>query len=161
VVPSAVGQLGVWAGSIGLVCGLILQIGDEPGTTPYAVALLVLGALWAGLAVTHVLREAEPGLALGAGLALFAAQLPVFSYDVDELGYALTAAVAVAGFAGYLATRSWSVLAIAVVATTLVVPEALHDWTNGSVPAAGSLLIAGLTLLGASAIGLRLRREVA
>jgi hypothetical protein len=87
--------------------------------------------------------------------------LPVFAYDFDELGYALTAAVAVVGFVGYLSTRSWSVLAVAVLATTLVVPEALHDWTNGSVPAAGSLLIAGLTLLGASAIGLRLRREVA
>jgi hypothetical protein len=161
VVPSAVGQLGVWAGSVGLVCGLILQIGDKPSTTPYAVALLTLGALWAGLAVTHVLREEEPGLALGAGLALFAAQLPVFAYDFHELGYALTAAVAVVGFVGYLSTRSWSVLAVAVLATTLVVPEALHDWTNGSVPAAGSLLIAGLTLLGASAIGLRLRREVA
>jgi hypothetical protein len=164
VVPSAVGQLGVWAGNIGLVCGLILQIGDRPSTTPYAIALLALGAVWAALAVTHVLREVEPGLALGAGLALFAAQLPVFSYDFDELGYGLTAAVAVAGFAGfagYAATRSWSVLAVAVLATTLVVPEALHDWTNGSVPAAGSLLIAGLTLLGASAIGLRLRREAA
>jgi hypothetical protein len=161
VVPSAVGQLGAWAGSIGLVCGLILQIGDRPSTTPYAVALLALGAAWVGLAVIHILREAEPGLALGAGLALFAAQLPVFSYDLDELGYALTAAVAVAGFAGFVVTRSWSVLAVAVLATTLVVPEALHDWTNGSVPAAGSLLIAGLTLLGASAIGLRLRREVA
>jgi hypothetical protein len=161
VVPSTVGQLGVWAGSVGLVCGLILQLGDKPSTAPYAVALLALGALWAGLAVTNVLREEEPGLALGAGLALFAAQLPVFSYDFDELGYALTAGVAVLGFVGYLSTRSWSILAVAVLATTLAVPEALHDWTNGSVPAAGSLLIAGLTLLGASAIGLRLRREVA
>jgi hypothetical protein len=160
LVPSAVGQLGVYAGSIALLCGLILQIGDDPGTTPYAVALLVLGGLWAALAVSDVLREREPGLALGAGLALFAAQLPVISYEADELGYALTAAVAVAGFAGYLSTRSWSVLAAGVLATTLVVPEALHDWTGGSLPAAGLLLIAGLTLLGASAIGLRLRREV-
>jgi hypothetical protein len=159
-VPSAVGQLGVWAGSIGLVCGLILQIGDRPDTTPYAVALVALGALWAGLALTRVVREAEPGLALGAGLALVAAQLPVISYDFDELGYALTAAVAALGFVGYLWTRSWSVLGVAVLATTLVVPEALHDWTNGSVPASGSLLVAGLTLLGASAFGLRLRREV-
>jgi hypothetical protein len=43
---------------------------------------------------------------------------------------------------------------------TLVVPEALHDWTNGVRVPRGSLLIAGLTLLAASAIGLRLRREV-
>ena len=90
------------------------------------------------------------------------AQLPVFAYEVDELGYALTAAVAVARVRRLpVSTRSWSVLAAGVLATTLVVPEALHDWTGGSVPAAGSLLIAGLTLLAASAIGLRLRREVA
>lgn len=160
LVPSAVGQLGLWVGSIGLVCGLILQIGDEPDTTAYAVALVALGALWAGLALTRVLREQETGLALGAGLALVAAQFLVMSYEADELGYAFTAAVAAAGFAGYLSTRSWWVLGTGVLAMTLVVPEALHDWTNGSVPAAGSLLIAGLTLLAASAIGLRLRREV-
>jgi hypothetical protein len=47
-----------------------------------------------------------------------------------------------------------------VLATTLVVPEALDGWTDGSVSAAGSLPVAGLTLLGASAIGLQLRREV-
>ena len=158
-VPSAVGQLGAWAAGIGLVCGLIAQIGDYPNTTPYAVALVALGALWAGLAVTRVLGEREPGLALGAGLALVAAQLPVISYDTDTLGYALTAAVAAAGFGGYLSTRSWWVLGVGVLAMTLVVPEALHDWTAGSVSSADSLLIAGLTLLAASAIGLRLRHE--
>jgi hypothetical protein len=51
------------------------------------------------------------------------------------------------------------VLGAGVLAMTLVVPEALHDWTGGSVSTAGSLLVAGLTLLAASAIGLRLRRE--
>ena len=159
--PAPSGSSAAWVACTGLVCGLIGEIGDYPSTTPYAVALVALGALWAGLAVTRVLREKEPGLALGAGLALFAAQLPVFASEVSGLGYALTAAVAVAGFAGYLSTRSWSVLGAGVLAMTLVVPEALHDWTDGSVSAAGSLLIAGLTLLAASAIGLRLRREVA
>jgi len=69
----------------------------------------------------------------------------------------LTAAVAVVGYAGYLAVRSWPVLAAGVIATTLVVPEALHDWTDGSVSVAGALLVAGLTLLGSSAAGLGLR----
>jgi hypothetical protein len=159
-VPSAVGQFAAWLACIGLVSGLVDEIGDGPGVTSYGVALVALGALWTGLALTQVLREREPGLALGAGLALFAAQLPVFSDEHSGLGYALTAAVAAAGFAGYLSTRSWAVLAAGVLATTFVVPEALHDWTNGSVSAAGSLLAAGLTLLGASAAGLWLRREV-
>jgi hypothetical protein len=159
LVPSAVAQFGAWAASIGLVCGLIVEFGDDQGTTPYVVALFTLGAIWAGLAVTNMLREKQTGLALGAGLALFAGQLPVGDGS-SGLGYTLTAAVAVAGFAGYVLTRSWPVLAAGVLAMTLVVPEALHDWTNGSVSSAGSLLIAGLTLLAASAIGLRLRREV-
>jgi hypothetical protein len=159
LVPSAVGQFGAWLACIGVVTGLIDEIGDEPGATVYGVALVALGALWVGLAAAHVLREQEAGLALGAGLALVAAQLPLVD-DSSNLGYALTAAVAVAGFAGYLATRSWSVLGVGVLGMTLVVPEAVHDWTDGSVSSAGSLLLAGLTLLTASAIGLRLRHEV-
>jgi hypothetical protein len=159
LVPSAVAQFGAWVASIGLVCGLITEFGDQRSTTPYAVALFTLGAIWAGLAVTNTLREKQAALALGAGLALFAGQLQVGDGS-SGLGYALTAAVAVAGFAGFVLTRSWPVLGAGVLAMTLVVPEALHDWTNGSVSSAGSLLIAGLTLLGASAIGLRLRREV-
>jgi hypothetical protein len=158
LVPSAVGQFGAWLASIGVVTGLIDEIGDEPGGTTYGVALVALGAVWVGLAVAHVLREHELGLALGAGLALVAAQLPLID-DNSTLGYAVTAAVSVAGFAGYLSTRSWSVLGVGVLAMTLVVPEAVHDWTDGSVSSAGSLLLAGLTLLAASAIGLRLRHE--
>jgi len=52
------------------------------------------------------------------------------------------------------------VLVAGVIATTLVVPEALHDWTEGSVSVAGALLMAGLTLLAASAVGLRLSKSV-
>jgi hypothetical protein len=141
-----------------VVTGLIDEIGNEPNATSYAVALLALGGLWAGLALARVLRERETAFALGAGLALLAAQLPLAD-DSNGLGYALTAAVAAAGFAGYLSTRSWWVLGTGVLAMTLVVPEALHDWTAGSVSSAGSLLVAGLTLLAASAIGLRLRRD--
>jgi len=76
------------------------------------------------------------------------------------LAYALTAAVAAAGYAGFVLTRGWPVLVAGVIATTLVVPEALHDWTEGSVSVAGALLMAGLTLLAASAVGLRLSKSV-
>lgn len=161
VVPSVVGQLGMWAASIGLVTGLVAEIGDEPDIAWYAVALVALGGGWVALGLTRTVRDREVALATGAAIAVFGAQLPVFGGDQEQwLAYLLTAGVAAAGFLGYLSTRSWSVLAAGVVATTLVVPEALHDWTDGSVSAAGSLLVAGLTLLGASAVGLRLRREV-
>lgn len=158
LVPSVVGQLGMWAGSIALVTALVAEVGDDPGTAAYAVALYALGACWVALGLTQAVRDREVALATGAAIALFGAQLPVFGPD-DWVAYLLTAGVAVAGFAGYLSTRSWSVLGAGVLATTLVVPEALRDWTDGSVSAAGSLLVAGLTLLAASAAGLRLRRE--
>ncbi|MDQ1669874.1 MAG: hypothetical protein QOE40_1935 [Actinomycetota bacterium] len=160
LVPGVVGQLGTWAASIGLVTGLVGEIGDEPDMAAYALALLLLGTGWAVLGLNAVVGAREVALATGAGLALFAAQLPVFSGDQQWPAYVLTALVAVAGYVGYLWTRSWSVLAVGVLGTTLVVPEALHDWTDGSVSAAGSLLVAGLTLLAASAAGLRLRQEV-
>ncbi|MGH8895067.1 MAG: hypothetical protein ACRDWY_17460, partial [Actinomycetes bacterium] len=160
MVPSAVGQLGLWAGSVALVSGLVAEIGDEPGSPPYALSLLALGGVWAALALTGTVRLREVGLASSAAIALFGAQLPVLDGDEQWVAYLLTGALAAAGFVGYLATRSWSVLAAGVLATTLVVPEALHDWTDGSVSAAGSMLVAGLTLLGASAAGLRLRHEV-
>ncbi|HEX6485476.1 MAG TPA: hypothetical protein VF012_02095, partial [Nocardioidaceae bacterium] len=51
-------------------------------------------------------------------------------------------------------------LAVGVVGVTLAVPEALLDWTEGSLGTAGVLLVAGVTLLGASLLGLRLRKEV-
>lgn len=160
LVPGVVGQLGIWAGSIGLVTGLVAEIGDEPNTASYAVALVALGGGWVVLGLTRVVRDREVALATGAAIALLGAQLPVFDGDHQWVAYVLTAGVASAGFVGHLFTRSWSVLGAGVLATTLVVPEALHDWTDGSVSAAGSLLVAGLTLLAASAAGLRLRREV-
>lgn len=159
LVPSVVGQLGMWFASISLVTGLVAEIGDNSGVTPYAVALVALGGGWVALGLTERVGSRDVALASGVGIALFGAQLPVFG-DQQWVAYLLTAGVAIAGFLGYLSTRSWSVLTAGVIATTLVVPEALHDWTDGSVSAAGSMLVAGLTLLAASAAGLRLRQEV-
>lgn len=159
LVPSVVGQLGMWVASIGLVTGLVAKIGDDPGTTPYAVALVALGGGWVAMGLARTVRNREVALATGATIALFGAQMPLGG-DQQWVAYVLTAGVALAGFVGFLSARSWSVLTAGVLATTLVVPEALYDWTDGSVSAAGSLLVAGLTLLAASAAGLRLRREV-
>jgi hypothetical protein len=60
----------------------------------------------------------------------------------------------------FMARPSWPYLAVGVIGVTLAVPEALLDWTEGSVGAAGVLLVSGATLLAASLLGLRLRREV-
>ena len=161
VVPGLVGQLGMYAASILLVSAAVERVmrGSGSADTTYAVVLVALGAVWAALGLRKVVHDREAALLTGAGLALIAAQLPIMNGNHQNLGYLLTAIVAVAGFVGYLSTRSFSVLAAGVVATTLVVPEALHHWTDGSLSAAASLLVAGLTLLAASAAGLRLRQE--
>lgn len=158
VVRGAPGQVAAAAAAAVVVGTSVDRVSSDASATAYALAYVGLAVLWAGLVVARVLRERDLGFALAAAAALLGAQLPVIAGGSDGIGYALTAGVAAAGYAGYLAVRSWPVLAAAVVATTLVVPEALHDWTDGSVPVSGALLVAGLTLLAASTAGLRLRQ---
>jgi hypothetical protein len=76
----------------------------------------------------------------------------------NYLGYALTALVAGVCFTAYARIREWVVLAGGVVGATLVVPEFLYDVTDGSLGASGVMLVAGVTLLGGSLAGLRIRR---
>lgn len=157
LVPGAPGQVAAAAGLAALGISALAEADLDDTTTPYALTLAGIGVLWAVLTAAGLLREAQLGYTVAVGLALFAGQLPVIGSDREWVGYAITAAVAVAGFVGYLAVTSWPVLVGGVVATTLVVPEALHDWTEGSVSVSGALMVAGVTLLAASAAGLRLR----
>jgi hypothetical protein len=160
LVPGAVGQLGAFVASLGLVGALVDEVGEQPGTiTAYAVVYVLLGAAWCSLASLRVLQERTVAMAFGAGSALVGAQMLVASGEHAWLGYLLTAAVALAGYAGFALARRWPLLVAGVAGTTLVVPEALGDWTDGSVPASGVLLLAGLTLLGSSAVSLRLHHR--
>jgi hypothetical protein len=159
-VPGLVGQVGLLAGTVVLVTAVVETVGDDSeSAAAYALAHAGLGVAWVAAGAAGLLISREAALASGLALVLFGGQLPVLSDEAEPLGYAITAALAVGGFAGFLVLRSWSVLVAGVVATTLVVPEALYDWTDGSLSAAGSMLVAGVTLLAASAAGLRLRRE--
>ena len=96
----------------------------------------------------------------GRPLALVGAQVVLFGGSHDTVSYALTAAVAAAGFVLYLRTAAWPYLVVGVIGVTLVVPEAVMGWTDDSLGPAGGVLVAGLTLLGASLAGLRMRQEV-
>jgi hypothetical protein len=165
VAPSVVGQLGMWVVSIALVTGLVAQLeslvaklSPDFSRPSYALAMVALGGGWVALGLTRTVRDREVALATGAAIALYGAQQQIGGQQ-HWIAYVLTAGVALAGFAGYFSTRSWFLLSAGVLATTLVVPEALDDWTGGSVSAAGLMLVAGLTLLAASALGLRLRRS--
>ena len=76
------------------------------------------------------------------------------------MAYVATAVVGAVSFWVYVVTRAWPYLAAGVVGVTLAVPEALSDWFDGALGAAGVLLATGVTLLLAALAGLRLRQEV-
>jgi hypothetical protein len=156
--PSVVGQLGAAVAAFTAVpSGLDLLGGAD--ALPMGGLVLLLGLAWLLLAERGVWREDESARVIGVTLALVGAQLPLFD-DHAWLGYVATAAVGVAAFARYVVRPAWPYLAAGVVAVTLAVPEALSDWTDGSLGSAGVLLATGVTLLVASLAGLRLRHEV-
>ena len=153
--------------ALGLVAiaGAVLQVvvvATEDGSAlTTGVAFLAVAAAWLALAeLTGAFREREVARTLGVTLALVGAQVVLFGGRHDTLAYALTAAVAAAGFVLYLRTAAWPYLVVGVVGVTLVVPEAVMGWTDDTLGPAGGVLVAGLTLLGASLVGLRMRQEV-
>ncbi len=159
---SAVGVVGLMAGiltALGTFVGGLNTSGSSGDA--YGLAFFAAGALWLAATEARLFREVTIARALGVGVALFGAQMPVVDGTHAWLGYALTLAVAVVGIAVYLPKAAWPYLAGAVIAVTLVVPEAVADWTEGSLGATGGVLVAGITLLGASFAGYRLRAETA
>jgi len=158
VAPTVVGQLGTAVGAfMSVPSALDVTAGIEP--IAFGLIVLGLGIGWLGLAERGVWREVASGRVIGCVLAVVGAQIPVFDSQQAWAGYVATAVVAGAAFAGYVVRPSWPYLAAGVIGVTLSVPEALLDWTDGSLGAAGGLLVAGATLLGASLLGLRLRQE--
>lgn len=157
--PSALGQVVVAVGAgqaLGSGLDLLVPSGDEVSV---ALALVALGVAWLALAERDVWGERTYGLVIGCLFLLLGGQIPVLT-DNGPLGYLLTGAVAVATVALYVRTRAIPYLGAAVAALTLAVPEALLDWTDGSLGPVGVLFVSGVTLLVAGLLGLRLRREV-
>lgn len=155
LVRTPVGLLATWlAGAV--LTGAITDTAGLESLRAYAVAYVAYGTVWAVAALRGWIREQSLGLAAAAAVALVGAQLPIG--DAPSWGYLLTSAVALACLAGYLVRRSWVLIAAGVVGVTLVVPEAVFDWTDGAFGGAGILLVAGLSLLTASMLGLRLHR---
>jgi hypothetical protein len=157
--PTMLGQL-VIGGGAAFAVPTGLETFSQAQAIPVGLLILALGAVWLLLAENGLWRETMAARIIGSGLVVVGAQVPVGSSDA-WVGYLATVLVAAAGFAWYVGRRAWPYLAVGVVGVTLAVPEALLDWTEGSLGAAGVLLVAGLTLLGASLLGMRLRQEVA
>ena len=157
--PTAVALLGMLGGAV--TAGMALVEGVELGSDGDVVGvfLLIIAVVWLALTEAGLFHERTVARTLGGVLALLGAQVPALDGTHSWLGYLLTASVAVAGIVVYLRRTAWPYLAVAVLAVTLVVPEAVSDWTEGSLGAVGGVLVAGITLLGASLAGYRLRAE--
>lgn len=159
VAPTALGQAGMVTGAVMAATNLVDGLAQHLTGNYIALAFFGLGVVWLALSEAGVLRERTVARAIAAGLALLGAQVPVMGDATPELGYVLTGVVVVAGVALYLRRVAWPFLAAAVLGVTLVVPEMVTDWTEGSLGAVGGVLVAGLTLLVASFAGYRLRSE--
>jgi len=158
IAPTAVGLLGMMAGLVTVAISVVETL-DRNEADAIGVLLFLIGAVWLGLAEKGVFGELTVARSLGVTTALVGAQVPVIDGTHSWLGYALTVLVAVVGIAVYLVRVAWHYLAVAVIAVTLVVPEAVSDWTDGSLGAVGGVLVAGVTLLVASYAGYRVRAE--
>ncbi|GAB3990812.1 hypothetical protein [Nocardioides marmoraquaticus] len=157
---SAVGVIGVATALVTLVGTAVGPVGGDEGLVSAAV-FVPLAVAWLVATERGLLREVTLARVLGVLLALYAVQAPVVEGDAGTVAYALTALLAVVGTVVYLRLGAWPYLAIGVVAVTVVVPEAVTDWTGGGLGAVGAVLVTGLTLLLASLVGawLRSRRE--
>ena len=160
LVPSLLGQLAMLvAVFMGVTAGWSTVDEMQTSTLWPGLTFLVIGLGWVALAESGVFSEVWAARGIGAGLTLFGAQFVRFGDDHNDLAYLLMLAVAIGAFVMYLRRVAWPYLVVGVLGTTLVVPEAIIDWTEGSLGPAGGVLVAGLTLLGASLAGLRVRKE--
>lgn len=158
--PSALAQI-VLAVSVVPLAVSVVEYASELQAAMVGGLLMLAGALWLVVAERGGWREPTVGRVAGAALLVGGAQGLVFETGWSWVGYLALLLVALGGFVAYTVVRAWPYLAAAVAGLTLAVPEALMDWTDNAVGPAGVLLAAGLTLLVASLLGLRLRHEVA
>ena len=158
IAPSVLGLLVMAVGAMTAIISGSDVVGLQDNTDATGLAVLAVGLVWLALAEAGVMHELQSARAIGVAMTVLGAQMPLFA-STANLAYGLTAAVAVAGFVQYLRTSAWPYLVGGVAAVTLVVPEAIIDWTEGSLGAGGAVLVAGLTLLAASAAGFRMRQQ--
>ena len=122
--------------------------------------LVVVATVWLGLAMAGVLEEREIGYGVAGVIAFIGGEVIATAANRSWGGYLVVAVVAAAGLAGYIRTRMLTVLVVGVVALGTVVPQAIIDFTDGALGAAGALLVTGLSIVGASVLGLGIHREV-
>lgn len=165
--------LAVWGLGYALFRGIPLHLGaavalswtvmtmldrDLDATFPLAGLVLVLAAVgWAALSRYHLIVEQPLAIAV-AGVMAFAGGEYVAVSDYEGLGYVLLGLLAGIGLAGYVRTRHLSALGVGAASLAVVVPQVVIDYTEGSLGAAGGLLVSGLSIVAVSVLVARLRR---
>ncbi len=163
VASSTITELGMFVASFGLVQTTIEVFRPESdgfsyqmtGYDRYApLAVVLFGVLWS-LVVSRRLAHKELAVFLGMAMALMWA-LPVIGEDSSrEAGMITMALLAALGFWRFLADGFWPWLAAAIASVT-----ALVFWAVGGADRpALAILVAGLVMLGSSALGMLVARR--
>jgi hypothetical protein len=157
---TAVGLVAMVGGGLDVATNLGSGLAPGPSDEQLGVglALFATAVLWVLLTEVGLFDQLTIARSLGVAVGVVGAQVTSFTGDTAWLGYLMSAVVAGVGVWLYLSRQDWPYLAAAVIAVTLVVPEAVTDWTEGSLGVVGGVLLAGVTLLLASFAGYRIRR---
>jgi hypothetical protein len=159
VAPSIITELGMFVAGFGMVQTAIEAFRPEPISDSYdeisrydryaQLAVVVYGVLWA-LGVSRRLAHRELAVFVGMALALMSA-LPIIGQESSRpVGMVTMALLAALGFWRFLADGYWPWLAAAIASVT-----ALVFWAVGGADRpALAILVAGLVMLGSSALGM-------
>ncbi|WP_148046762.1 DUF2157 domain-containing protein [Nocardioides pocheonensis] len=160
VSSTAVGLLGMVVGVLAAVTEIGSSLADQPARESLGVGtgMFAVAAVWVFLTEHGAFEQVRVARSLGVVTALFGAQAAAVD-GLRWVGYLYFVVVVAVGVWLYLTRLDWPYLAAAVIAVTLVVPEAVSDWTEGSLGVVGGVLVAGITLLTASFAGYRLRHR--
>ena len=122
------------------------------------ITMLVTAVGWLALILLRVLDERALGLFTAGVLGFAGGQILTNLKDLEWIGFATLGAVSAACLVGYVATRYVAVLVVGVVTLAMTIPEAVTTYTRGALGASGALMVVGLSIVGASVLGLRLKQ---
>lgn len=148
--PSLVGVLVCAGFAVAALNGVLNELwGIDDDLT--GVGFFVLGSVWLGIARLGAILERWAGYTVGIVVALWGAQVTDLFTELVTASV-LTALLAMGCFAVYATDRSPVLVLGGSVALSLAAAEAVWYWTDGSVSAAGAVLVAGAVVLGIGSV---------
>jgi hypothetical protein len=159
VASSTITELGMFVASFGIVQTTVEAFRPEAVSSFYdemttydryaPLAVVAFGVLWA-LVVSRRLAHRELAVFVGMAVALMSALPIIGEHSSREVGMVVMALLAALGFWRFLADGYWPWLAAAIASVT-----ALVFWAVGGADRpALAILVAGLVMLGSSALGM-------